>query len=254
MDPEWLRWARELQAIAQIGLTYSGENHFDVERYTRIREIAAEIMATGRQRYADTGLFENQVYDGVPGMLEAAPRAASALFIATSKPAVYAERIVKHFGLDHGVWRGARWAIRPQDRSARPPATGRAGGPDRHHGGRSGQRRRRGPDEWSAIDRRAVGLRLRGGTGRRRSGSAGGGPRASLSCARRAYRPRRGRAPSERGQATGTGAISLSRGSTSRAKSLMPFSASACVMCPDRPTITRWPKGPTLSAKSMICW
>ena len=49
MDPEWLRWARELQAIAQIGLTYSGENHFDVERYTRIREIAAEIMATGRQ-------------------------------------------------------------------------------------------------------------------------------------------------------------------------------------------------------------
>jgi len=47
MEPEWLRWARELQAIAQIGLTYSTENHFDVERYTRIREIAAEIMATG---------------------------------------------------------------------------------------------------------------------------------------------------------------------------------------------------------------
>jgi ADP-ribose pyrophosphatase YjhB (NUDIX family) len=47
MDPEWLRWARELQAIAQIGLTYSGESHFDVERYTRIREIAAEIVAAG---------------------------------------------------------------------------------------------------------------------------------------------------------------------------------------------------------------
>lgn len=47
MEPEWLRWARELQAIAQIGLTYSTEDHFDVERYARIREIAAEIMATG---------------------------------------------------------------------------------------------------------------------------------------------------------------------------------------------------------------
>lgn len=33
-------------------------------------------------------------------MLEAARRAGSALFIATSKPTVYAERIVKRFGLD----------------------------------------------------------------------------------------------------------------------------------------------------------
>lgn len=46
-EPEWLRWARELQAIAQIGLTYSTESHFDVERYARVREIAAEIMAAG---------------------------------------------------------------------------------------------------------------------------------------------------------------------------------------------------------------
>lgn len=45
MEPKWLAWAKELQAIAQIGLTYSTENHFDVERYERVREIAAEIMA-----------------------------------------------------------------------------------------------------------------------------------------------------------------------------------------------------------------
>ena len=60
-----------------------------------------EAMTLYRQRYADTGLFENRVYDGVPAMLEAARGAASALFIATSKPAVYAERIAKHFGLHH---------------------------------------------------------------------------------------------------------------------------------------------------------
>lgn len=46
MDPDWLRWARELQAIAQIGLAYSGESHFDAERYSRIREIAADILAS----------------------------------------------------------------------------------------------------------------------------------------------------------------------------------------------------------------
>lgn len=45
MEPQWLRWAKELQAIAQIGLTYSSADHFDVERYARIREIAAEIMS-----------------------------------------------------------------------------------------------------------------------------------------------------------------------------------------------------------------
>jgi ADP-ribose pyrophosphatase YjhB (NUDIX family) len=44
-DPDWLRWGRELQAIAQVGLAYSGESHFDAERYARIREIAAEMVA-----------------------------------------------------------------------------------------------------------------------------------------------------------------------------------------------------------------
>jgi ADP-ribose pyrophosphatase YjhB (NUDIX family) len=47
VEPPWLRWARELQAIAQIGHTYSGESHFDRERYARVREIAAEMLAAG---------------------------------------------------------------------------------------------------------------------------------------------------------------------------------------------------------------
>lgn len=44
MEPNWLQWAKELQAIAQIGLAYPSGDHFDTERYARIREIAAEIM------------------------------------------------------------------------------------------------------------------------------------------------------------------------------------------------------------------
>jgi phosphoglycolate phosphatase len=58
-------------------------------------------MALYRRRYADVGLFENEVYDGVPEMLESAGSIAAALFVATSKPTVFAERIVRHFGLDH---------------------------------------------------------------------------------------------------------------------------------------------------------
>jgi ADP-ribose pyrophosphatase YjhB (NUDIX family) len=45
-DPNWLQWARQLQAIAQNGLTYA-QSHYDIERYKQVREVAAEIMATG---------------------------------------------------------------------------------------------------------------------------------------------------------------------------------------------------------------
>lgn len=39
----WFKWAREIQAIGQIGLTYT-KDKFDRERFTRLREIALEIM------------------------------------------------------------------------------------------------------------------------------------------------------------------------------------------------------------------
>ena len=54
-----------------------------------------------RQRFECYGLYDNRVYTGVPGMLERAAEMATAMFVATSKPTVYAQRIVQHFGLDH---------------------------------------------------------------------------------------------------------------------------------------------------------
>ena len=57
-------------------------------------------MALYRERYAEVGLFENAVYQGVPEMLEAVRGQGSALFVATAKPREYAERIATHFGLD----------------------------------------------------------------------------------------------------------------------------------------------------------
>ena len=41
---QWLSWASELQSLAQAGLYY-GRDKFDLERYARIREIAAEMVA-----------------------------------------------------------------------------------------------------------------------------------------------------------------------------------------------------------------
>ncbi|WP_019507120.1 NUDIX hydrolase [Pleurocapsa sp. PCC 7319] len=40
----WIEWAKELQAISQTGLHYSQEQ-FDRQRYQRIGEISAEILA-----------------------------------------------------------------------------------------------------------------------------------------------------------------------------------------------------------------
>ena len=41
---KWLDWAIELQALAQAGLYYS-RDRFDIERFTRIREISAEMLS-----------------------------------------------------------------------------------------------------------------------------------------------------------------------------------------------------------------
>jgi ADP-ribose pyrophosphatase YjhB (NUDIX family) len=63
IEPAWLRWAKELQNLAQAGLTYS-ENHFDRTRYARILEIAAEIMAAGGAIGADEMLAVWRLEDG----------------------------------------------------------------------------------------------------------------------------------------------------------------------------------------------
>jgi ADP-ribose pyrophosphatase YjhB (NUDIX family) len=45
-EPQWLRIARELRAIAQTGLAFSADR-FDRQRYERVRELAATMLAQG---------------------------------------------------------------------------------------------------------------------------------------------------------------------------------------------------------------
>ena len=40
---QWLKWAMEIQSLAQAGLTYT-DNNYDRERYERLREISAEMI------------------------------------------------------------------------------------------------------------------------------------------------------------------------------------------------------------------
>ena len=44
MDPDWLKWAKQLQALSQTGLHYS-DSVYDLDRYKEIQNIAAEILS-----------------------------------------------------------------------------------------------------------------------------------------------------------------------------------------------------------------
>lgn len=44
MEPKWLEWAKQLQSIAQAGLTYS-KDIYDLERFELIRNISVEMMS-----------------------------------------------------------------------------------------------------------------------------------------------------------------------------------------------------------------
>jgi phosphoglycolate phosphatase len=56
-------------------------------------------IALYRQRFAAVGMFENRVYAGIPEMLAGLTGLGADLVVATSKPTVFAERILEHFGL-----------------------------------------------------------------------------------------------------------------------------------------------------------
>ena len=63
-------------------------------------KTAREGVRLYREYYSAGGLFENEVYSGVPEMLSQLSEAGLRLALATGKPHEYARRIVSHFGLD----------------------------------------------------------------------------------------------------------------------------------------------------------
>ena len=62
-------------------------------------DLADRALALYRERFADIGLFENEIYPGIEDTLAALANSGHRLFVATSKPLIYAERIVDHFKL-----------------------------------------------------------------------------------------------------------------------------------------------------------
>lgn len=61
------------------------------------REKAEAGVVKYRERFADVGLFENEIYPGVEHMLSKLSKIGFRLAVASSKPTVFVERILEHF-------------------------------------------------------------------------------------------------------------------------------------------------------------
>ena len=61
-------------------------------------DLVEEALTKYRLYYKDKGLFENEVYEGIPETLEALGKKFK-LYVATSKPQPFAEHVIEHFGL-----------------------------------------------------------------------------------------------------------------------------------------------------------
>lgn len=67
--------------------------------YSFSREDAERAVAYYREYFSEIGIFENTPYEGIHSTLEQLRSSGKRLFVATSKPEVYARRITDHFSL-----------------------------------------------------------------------------------------------------------------------------------------------------------
>jgi ADP-ribose pyrophosphatase YjhB (NUDIX family) len=67
VEPKWLEWAKQLQAISQAGLTYS-KDVYDLERFELIREMSVEMLSqhTEMDKGVIRDLFANETGYATP--------------------------------------------------------------------------------------------------------------------------------------------------------------------------------------------
>lgn len=69
-------------------------------RYNLSENFADKAVTLYRDYFSTKGLFENELYSGIPELLQLLVAKKYKLFVATSKPTIYAVEIIKHFRID----------------------------------------------------------------------------------------------------------------------------------------------------------
>lgn len=74
------------------------------ESFTRFHGLSDEdslkAVAYYRERYADTGLYENKLFDGIKDFLADLKKEGYIVALATCKPEIYVPTILKHFDIE----------------------------------------------------------------------------------------------------------------------------------------------------------
>jgi phosphoglycolate phosphatase len=70
------------------------------EYYKFDEEKANRALVKYREYYADKGIYQNSLYDGIIELLDNLKKNGKQSILATSKPELYAKQILKHFDID----------------------------------------------------------------------------------------------------------------------------------------------------------
>ena len=100
-----------LYAVKKKGFNEENPNELDCfigpplhtsfqKRYQVTESEAFEMVSLYREYYAKKGIFECYLYDGIRELLEQLFEADVFLSLATSKPIVYADQLLRHFDLE----------------------------------------------------------------------------------------------------------------------------------------------------------
>ncbi len=71
-----------------------------IEIYGFSKREAHRAVEYYRDYYRDVGIFENKLYPGIPELLDKLYKNRKKIYLATSKPTVFAEKILNYFKLD----------------------------------------------------------------------------------------------------------------------------------------------------------
>lgn len=85
---------KKLEVFIGPPLRYSFKEYYGLEG-----ELAEQAIAFYRERYTEVGKYENRPYPGIREMLIHLKAAGAVLAVASSKPELYVEDILRHFDL-----------------------------------------------------------------------------------------------------------------------------------------------------------
>lgn len=85
---------RELYKFIGPPLLYSFETFFGFSR-----EESQKALSYYREYFSEKGIFENEKYEGIDALLSSLKAQGTKIVLATSKPDVYAEKILEHFDI-----------------------------------------------------------------------------------------------------------------------------------------------------------